>query len=179
MKIYTKTGDDGTTSLFDGTRVRKDNARVDTYGDVDELNANLGVCIAAITDAPLKNLLLTIQRDLFAMGAVLANPNQKKQKTKSNFTEEKISFLEKAIDQCEKEIDPIKSFILHGGSPVAAYLDLARTVCRRAERKVITLSATEKIDSLIVIYLNRLSDLLFMMARAVNKKVGAKDIPWE
>lgn len=179
MKIYTKTGDDGTTALFDGTRVAKDHQRVDTYGDVDELNASLGVAIASLNDEEIKKLLLQIQRDLFALGAKLANPQHKKQKAKADFGENKITALEKAIDQCESEIDPIKNFILHGGSITTAYLDLARTVCRRAERKLVSLNQNETIDPLILIYLNRLSDLLFMLGRVVNKRLGVKDIPWE
>ena len=178
-KIYTKTGDDGTTSLFDGTRVSKKDPRVDTYGDVDELNAVLGLVLAILQEGEIKKLLSEIQRDLFALGAVLANPNQKKQKSKSDLTPEKISRLEKAIDHCEAEIDPIKNFILHGGSIASAWLDYARTVCRRAERKVVALSVSEKVNPLIVIYLNQLSDLLFMLARLVNKRLGVRDIPWE
>ncbi len=179
MKIYTKTGDDGTTSLFDGTRVKKDHQRVDTYGDVDELNASLGVAITLLNDPEIKNLLLQIQRDLFAMGAQLANPQHKKQKNKADFGENKITALEKAIDRCDSEIDPIKNFILHGGSLPASHLDLARTVCRRAERKLVSLNQKETVDSQILIYLNRLSDLLFMLARMVNKRMGVKDIPWD
>lgn len=179
MKIYTKTGDDGTTSLFDGTRVNKDHHRVDTYGDVDELNASLGVAIASLNDEEIKKILLRIQRNLFAMGAQLANPQHKKQKTKADFGGDKITALEKAIDQCEAEIDPIKNFILHGGSIAASHLDLARTICRRAERQLVSLSQNESVDSNLVMYLNRLSDLLFMLARVVNKRMGVKDIPWE
>jgi len=178
VKIYTKTGDDGTTSLFDGSRVLKNNHRVDTYGDIDETNALLGVAAAALQDSEIRDLLLSIQRDLFALGAQLANPKHKKQKSKADFDESKIVVLEKAIDKAESEIDPIKNFILHGGSPAAAYLDLARTVCRRAERKMVELNQSEPIDSALIVYVNRLSDLLFMLARLVNKRLAIKDIEW-
>ncbi len=178
MKIYTKTGDDGTTSLFDGTRVSKDNARVDTYGEVDELNATIGVCIAVLNDSELKGHLLDIQRDLFALGAQLANPKNKKQKSKADFNEDKIKKLENLIDKGEAELEPITNFILHGGSLPAATLDLARTICRRAERKLITLSKHESFEPNLLIYLNRLSDLLFMLARVANKRLKVCDIIW-
>lgn len=178
-KIYTKTGDDGTTSLFDGTRVSKNDARIDTYGDIDELNSLLGVVVAHLSNQKdIQTLLLGIQRDLFALGAQLANPSHKKQKDKSQFSEEKVTKLENAIDQLEKEIDPIKSFILPGGSVAAAYLDYARTVCRRGERKMVSLLKGDPESLIFIRYVNRLSDLLFIIARVVNKRSKIKDIPW-
>ncbi len=179
MKIYTKTGDDGTTSLFDGTRVKKDDERVACYGDVDELNAFLGVVASSGLKDDHKNLLQTIQRDLFALAANLANPAHKKQKAKADFHDDKIKFLENAIDTAESEIDPIKFFMIPGGDLKSAYLDYARTVCRRAERHIVTLSQTEPVDMALLIYLNRLSDLLFMLARVANKRAGIADIPWK
>ena len=179
MSIYTKTGDKGTTALFDGTRVSKDDPRVDTYGNIDELNAMLGLAMAGTGDSEFKRLITQIQRDLFALGAQLANPSHKKQKAKADFPEDKITSLEKAIDKCDAEFGPIKTFMLPGGSPTAARFDFARTICRRAERQVVTLSKTEEIRPEILIYLNRLSDLLFMLARVANKREGIKDIPWE
>ncbi|OGQ08809.1 MAG: ATP:cob(I)alamin adenosyltransferase [Deltaproteobacteria bacterium RIFCSPLOWO2_12_FULL_40_28] len=178
-KIYTKTGDDGTTALFDGTRVLKDNLRVDAYGDVDELNAFMGLVSTSVSDVDLKKVFFTVQNDLFALGAKLANPMDKKQKEKANFGEENFLFLEKIIDQYEKELNPLTSFILPGGSLPGAYCHLARTICRRAERKVVMLGKQEKINADLIIYLNRLSDLLFVLARVINKRLGAPDIPWK
>lgn len=178
MKIYTKTGDDGSTSLFDGTRVQKNHLRVAAYGDIDELNSVLGVALTFIADTKTKQLLLTIQKDLFALGAQLANPTHKKQKSKADFSAEQVSYLETHIDQCEAMIPPIKTFILPGGSKAGASLDWARTVCRRAERQMLTLHHTEPIDEILIHYINRLSDLLFMLARVVNLQENTPDIPW-
>lgn len=179
VKIYTKTGDKGTTSLFDGTRVSKDDPRIDTCGDIDELNAMLGLVVSGTGSAEFKKLIIRIQRDLFALGAQLANPLHKKQKAKADFPAEKITFLEQTIDKCEEEIGPIKTFVLPGGSATAARFEFARTICRRAERRVVTLSKTEEIKPEILIYLNRLSDLFFMLARVANKRENTKDIPWD
>lgn len=179
MKIYTKTGDDGTTSLFDGTRVSKDDLRVDVYGEVDELNAFLGVARASTNDNELQGLLLTIQRDLFALGAQLANPVHKKQKAKADFDESKIIALEQAIDAATTEIGPITSFILPGGSISSTQLEYARTVCRRTERKLTHLSKIQRLNPQYLIYLNRLSDLLFMLARVANKRLGFPETPWK
>lgn len=178
MKIYTKTGDDGTTALFGGKRVPKDDLRVSAYGEVDELNAALGLVLKSIKDNDNTALLMQIQKDLFAMGACLANPGHKKQKPKAAFSAEKILLLEKAIDACAEELPPVTEFVLPGGSRTASVLDLARTICRRAERSVVSLSRKEEVDPNILVYLNRLSDLLFMLARAENKKAGLPDICW-
>lgn len=180
MKIYTKTGDKGTTSLFDGTRVSKDDPRLNAYGDVDELNSLMGVCgTYAQQEDDLTALIQTIQRDLFAMGAQLANPAQKKQKEKAAFDQSRIDHLEKTIDAFEEECQPLTSFILPGGCDLASFFHLARTVCRRAERRVIGLLGHDEEPSLLVIYLNRLSDLLFVAARVANKRSGVSDIPWD
>ena len=179
MKIYTKTGDDGTTSLFDGTRVPKNDPRVEAYGDIDELNAYLGVVATAVKDEETRKFLFRIQRDLFALGAQMANPSHRKQKAKADFPPEKITFLEQAIDRAVAAVPPITEFMLPGGSVAAAHLEVARTICRRAERKMTGLAKKEKFDPTLMIYLNRLSDLLFMMARVENKKAGTADIPWK
>lgn len=179
MKIYTKTGDDGTTSLFDGSRVTKNHLRVEAYGDVDELNAMLGVAVVSLKDEEIKKFVMRIQKDLFALGAQLANPKHKKQKAKSDFSPDKVTVLEKAIDRFEEELSPLTCFILPGGIQASATLHLARTICRRAERKVITLSSKEEVDPLLIVYLNRLSDCLFVLARLANKRANVTDVLWE
>lgn len=180
MKIYTKTGDDGTTSLFDGTRVKKDDLRISAYGDVDELNSCVGLLRSeTIRHQDIQNLLKTIQADLLALGAKLANPTQRKQKQKADFPADKITGLEKTIDRLETEIEPLKEFILPGGSVAGALSDLARSVCRRTERNMIALNRREPVASGLLIYINRLSDLLFMLGRALNKRTGAADLPWK
>lgn len=178
MKIYTKTGDDGTTSLFDGTRVSKNHERVDLYGEVDELNSVLGIAVTFCRDEPFSNKLKQIQKDLFALGANLANPNHLKQKDKSNFTDELVTRLETDIDAMETKLTPMKNFILPGGTEASAFLHLARTICRRAERKLVHLSQNETIDALFLRYLNRLSDHLFVAARFANVLSGKSDIEW-
>jgi cob(I)alamin adenosyltransferase len=179
VTIYTKTGDAGETSLFDGTRVSKTDPRVAAYGDVDELHACLGVACAAGVDADMAERLTMLQRDLFALGAQLADPGQKiaERVTKAIIGQEQIARLENWIDTLESEVPPLRHFILAGGSPPGAALHLARTVCRRAERGVLVLGA-EAVDPVVRIYLNRLSDLLFVMARAVNHRAGVQETQW-
>lgn len=174
MKIYTKTGDDGTTALFDGTRVKKTDLRVTAYGDVDELNAMMGICRLYASEG--KEILIQIQRDLFAMGAQLANPTHRKQKKKSAFSSERVLVLEKEMDDLETKIDPLKGFLLPGGGALASFLELARTMARRAERSMVRL---EDLDPILLQYINRLSDYLFMLARHANKRQGADEIPWD
>lgn len=178
MKIYTKTGDDGTTALFDGSRVRKDNERVDLYGDIDELNGILGLAHSFIINADLRKALQQVQKDLFALGAKLANPNEKKQKEKADFDENKVIWLENNIDEMEKALNPMKSFILPGGSSSSSCLHFARCVCRRGERKLVHFATKEDVDDLYIKYLNRLSDYLFVAARYANFLEGKEDIPW-
>lgn len=178
MKIYTKTGDDGTTSLFDGTRVTKDHERVDLYGDVDELNASLGLAISFLSDEKLKADLWDVQKDLFALGAHLANPTHKKQKAKSDFDDDKVMKLENHIDAMEEKLRLMTGFILPGGHSAAAALHMARTICRRAERKLVKLSRVEKLDPLFLQFLNRLSDYLFVAARFANYLCHVDDVPW-
>lgn len=179
MKIYTKTGDSGETSLFDNTRVSKADPRVDAYGEVDELNACLGAALAAGVDADIAAALESIQKDLFALGARLADPSARiaTRVTKAAITQQDVEVLEQTIDRLESELPPLRKFILPGGSPSGSLLHLARTVSRRAERRVIALgpAATEPI---VIVYLNRLSDLLFVMARAVNHRAKAPEVEW-
>ena len=178
MKIYTKTGDHGETSLFDNTRVSKADDRVDAYGEIDELNAALGVARAAGLDADLTGVLEQIQQELFAIGARLADPSQRisSRVTKADLVDEQVTRLESIIDRLEEELPPLRRFILPGGSSAGAQLHLARTVCRRAERRVVSLPTP--VDPVVVVYLNRLSDLLFVMARAANHRAGARETEW-
>ncbi len=179
MKIYTKTGDAGDTSLFDQSRVSKADVRVDAYGEVDELNACLGVARAAGADADLAEVLGTIQKELFAVGARLADPSARiaARVTKAAITEAEIDRLERTIDRLESELSPLRRFILPGGSPAGACLHQARTVCRRAERRVVGLGS-DAVEPVVVVYLNRLSDLLFVMARAANHRAGVPETEW-
>jgi cob(I)alamin adenosyltransferase len=179
MKIYTKTGDDGTTSLFDGSRVDKSHLRVTAYGEVDELIAYFGVVASSFEKkSEVKDLVIKLQHHLFALGAKLANPKDKKQKEKANFDKEKIEFLENTIDYFDEKLPPLKNFILPGGSIRASHLHYARVVCRRAERAIIKLHHNEPVNSTILVYINRLSDLLFILARYVNFEEKIADIPW-
>ena len=179
MKIYTRTGDSGETSLFGGTRVRKDAPRVEAYGAVDELNAWLGLVRAHGLDAHLDGVLVQIQRDLFALGAQLADPTDrlKPGQTKAIVNESDIERLEDTIDRFEASLPPLRKFILAGGSAAGATLHVARTVCRRAERAMVQLGEGAFENELLQ-YVNRLSDLLFTMARAVNHRAGIADIEW-
>ena len=179
MKIYTKTGDTGETSLFDNSRVSKADPRVDAYGEVDELNACLGAARAAGLDAELSAALEAIQRELFAVGARLADPSARisARVTKAAVTDADIARLEATIDGLELELPPLRRFILPGGCPAGALLHLARTVSRRAERRIVALGAGA-VEPIIVIYLNRLSDLLFVMARAANHRAGVPETEW-
>jgi cob(I)alamin adenosyltransferase len=178
VKIYTKTGDTGETSLFDNTRVSKADARVDAYGEVDELNACLGVACAAGLDADLAGLLAEIQRELFAIGARLADPTHRiaPRITKAEIGDTQVARLEATIDQLETGLPPLRRFILPGGASAGSLLHLARTVCRRAERRIVALPSP--VDPIVVVYLNRLSDLLFVMARAANHRSGVTETEW-
>jgi cob(I)alamin adenosyltransferase len=181
MKIYTKTGDAGETGLFGGGRVGKDHPRVEAYGDVDELNAAIGVARSAEPMPRIDEILVPVQRDLFSIGAILATPQLEKmreQLEKARVDDSRISELERAIDACERELEPLRSFILPGGTQKSAALHVARTVCRRAERRVVRLRRELEIPEIVVIYLNRLSDLLFMLARVANKRSGHGEVTW-
>ena len=175
-KIYTRTGDKGSTQLGNSKRVDKNSLRVDAYGSVDEANATIGLSILR-TNIKIKKILQIIQNDLFDLGADLCIPDKKKiQKLK--ITKDRVDYIEKKIDSFNKELASLNSFILPGGSESSTYLHIARTVTRRAERKVCALSKKERINPIAVIYLNRLSDLLFVLARYTNNK-GKKDILWK
>lgn len=179
VKIYTKTGDSGDTSLFDGTRVSKTHPRVAAYGDVDEVQACLGVARAASLPSDLDEMCVSLQRDLFALGARLADPSHKiaKRVEKIVIDDESVTRLEGWIDRLDAEIPPLRHFILSDGAPAGAALHLARTVCRRAERAVLGLGK-DAVEPVVLVYLNRLSDLLFTMARAANHRTGATETPW-
>ena len=180
-KIYTRTGDSGDTGLFGGGRVQKNHPRVEAYGDVDELNACIGMARAVEMMPRIDEVLVPLQRDLFAIGALLATPDRdkmKKQLEKASIDERRIAELERAIDDGDKELEPLKSFIVPGGTPKAAALHVARTVCRRAERRVIAIGEAEHIPPIVVVYLNRLSDLLFTLARVANRRAGAGEVTW-
>ena len=179
MKIYTKTGDAGETSLFDKTRVSKADARVDAYGEVDELNATLGAARAAGVDADLAGALETIQKELFAVGARLADPSHRiaGRVTKAAVSESEVQQLEQLIDRLESELEPLRKFILPGGALPGALLHVSRTICRRAERRVVGLGP-DAVEPIVIVYLNRLSDLLFVMARAANRRAGVAETEW-
>jgi cob(I)alamin adenosyltransferase len=185
LKIYTKTGDRGETGLFGGQRVAKDHTRVEAYGDVDELNSVLGVAVATLQaegQFAVAEALRTVQSDLFTVGANLATPAPEDGGRESSFIPGlpagRVEELERWIDTAEEELEPLKTFVLPGGTAAASYLHLARTVCRRAERRVVTLSHQAHVGQEWMIYLNRLSDLLFTLARLANRRAGVDDVPW-
>ena len=181
MKIYTRTGDAGDTGLFGGGRVPKDDDRVEAYGDVDELNAAIGLARALESMPRVDEVLVAVQRDLFGLGALLATPDldrMRQQLAKARVDEGRITELERAIDDGERELEPLRAFIVPGGTPKAAALHVARTVCRRAERRVVHLARDVEIPPLVVIYLNRLSDLLFVLARVASRRGGAGEVTW-
>jgi cob(I)alamin adenosyltransferase len=178
MKIYTKTGDDGTTSLFGGGRLRKDAPRIEAYGEIDELNAALGVALAQLSDSAqrVRGWLTAIQSDLFLIGTLLATPpNEAPQAT---LPAVRVEALEQSIDAMEKDLKPLKNFVLPQGSSGVASAHLARAVARRAERRVVALAAQEKVDPGVGVYLNRLSDFLFVVARWVHAKEGGVETAW-
>jgi len=178
MKIYTKTGDDGSTGLFSGKRVSKCSSFVEAYGSVDELNSFVGFSIAACNDEQIKGLLVQIQHDLFVLGADLATPMDRETKIE-RLKEVRISRLEQNIDDLDEELDELKEFILPGGSELASRLHLCRVVSRRAERRLTAHCAQNEVNELCIIYLNRLSDLFFILARTVNKRSQMTDTHWD
>jgi cob(I)alamin adenosyltransferase len=180
MKIYTKTGDEGETGLFGGARVSKASVRVEAYGEVDELNSAVGWARVQVTDAELDAVLGQIQNDLFEVGAELGSTAERKEKGPMPLIEEgQVTALERAIDRYEQGPPPLTSFVLPGGSEGAARFHLARCVCRRAERSLVALGAEETIRGELFRYLNRLSDLLFVLARYANHAAGVEDVPWK
>jgi len=182
-KIYTRTGDEGETSLFGGGRVQKDHLRMDAVGTVDELNAALGVALAELTRpsntrTTAEAVVIAMQHQLFKLGAELATPEPALHGT-NLIQESDVVDLEAAIDRWEADLEPLQQFILPGGSPAAAHLHLARGICRRAERLVVRLAASEPIRGEVIRYLNRLSDALFVLARWVNRAMGVADVAWD
>ena len=177
MKIYTRTGDQGETRLFGGRQVAKDDRRVNAYGGVDELNAVLGVARAATMDQPSAEVLRELQAELFMLGAELADPQRRGKGP--YLTEEHGTRLERLIDQAQDELPALKQFVLPGGTPAGAALHAARAVCRRAERGVVALARQEEVRPAVLVYLNRLGDLLFVLARQANQREGVADEKWE
>lgn len=179
MKIYTRTGDAGQTSLRWGERVAKDAPRVEAYGTIDEANALVGMALAALPTTgaePLRSILTRVQRELFDAGADLASPPNPEKGEAHRIREDMVTALERDIDTLDGGLPPLRRFILPGGSPAAAALHAARTVVRRAERRVVSLAATEEVDGVLLKYLNRLSDLLFVAAREANRIAGVPDV---
>ena len=172
-KIYTRTGDDGSTGLGDGSRVPKNSPRVEAYGDVDELNSMIGLLLTESLPGHISDSLTDIQHDLFDVGGELSIPGQ------TTMTEKQVTRLEKTLDDLNAKLSPLKEFILPGGSRAAALCHIARTICRRAERRLITLQKSETISTITVKYVNRLSDLLFVIARALNASDGDGDVLWQ
>ena len=181
MKIYTRKGDDGETGLFGGDRVPKAHVRVEAYGTVDELNASLGVCRQAVEDEEIRGWLGRIQQDLFRLGAILATPGSDEgaaPPATPSLPESRVLEMEGLMDRVEEELPELRAFILPGGTPGAAHLHVARTVCRRAERAVVRLDQSASSPPGVVRYLNRLSDLLFTLARLENRRKGIPDVLW-
>lgn len=180
MKIYTRTGDNGSTGLFGGPRVAKDEDRIEAYGSVDELNAAIGLVRSALTLSDVDQQLASIQNDLFAVGAELATPDPDAHHVRM-ISATSVGRLENWIDELEQELPPLKQFILPGGTPAASQLHLARAICRRAERRVVTLVRRHEvsISEELLSYLNRLSDLLFVQARVANARAQTAENPWQ
>ena len=186
MKIYTKTGDQGKTSLYGGTRVKKSNLRIDAYGTVDELNSYIGLVKDQLEDKEVTKDLLRIQNKLFALGAMLATPLDK-EKLKDGSDRLKIEkieateiqYLESKMDMMNESLDPMTHFILPGGHTIVSFCHISRCICRRAERIAVELADSEEINPYIIIYLNRLSDYLFVLARKLTKDYKVKEIPWK
>jgi cob(I)alamin adenosyltransferase len=180
MKIYTRTGDAGSTGLFGGPRVSKDDDRIEAYGTVDELNAHLGTVRCAGVDADIDLQLARIQSELFSIGAELASPDPDQHHLRI-ISQAHISTLEHWIDQHESTLAPLKNFILPAGAPATCFLHVARSVCRRAERRVVTLARRHEasVSEELMVYLNRLSDFLFVLSRAVNHRAGVADTAWQ
>jgi cob(I)alamin adenosyltransferase len=178
VKIYTKTGDEGETSLFGGKRVAKSSLRIEAYGTVDELNSHLGLARALVLPKEIDEELLRLQTELFTLGADLATPLSETTSHIARIDETNVARLERVIDRLDEQMPPLKNFILPSGTPIAAQLHIARTVCRRAERAVDALGREEPLGALPLMYLNRLADLLFVLARYVNHCAGVSETPW-
>lgn len=185
VKVYTKTGDKGTTGLADGSRIPKDDLRIDSYGTIDELNSIIGICRQNINKIPaheqklLDTWLFAIQNDLFNLGSDLATPLQSRWEKMITINESDVKQLEKIIDYCQNLLQPLREFVLPGGTILNSYLHLARTVCRRSERLIVTLSKETEINPQIIPFINRLSDLLFVLSRWVQKLVNKNEVTWD
>ncbi|MHB8546021.1 MAG: cob(I)yrinic acid a,c-diamide adenosyltransferase [Nitrosotalea sp.] len=177
MRIYTKTGDDGTTGLIGNKRVKKSSPRIASYGMIDELNASIGIILSSKLGKDIRVLLTKIQNDLFVVGADLANPTLKN--NSNRVTSEMVSYLEKEIDRLEEKLSPITYFILPGGDLIASHVHLTRAICRRAETNIVYLLESEDLNNTCLIYMNRLSDLLFVVARTINKRKKISDVAWK
>ncbi len=182
MKIYTRKGDAGETALFGGARVPKNDIRVEAYGTVDELNSALGLAASALPDSmdEWRARLQAVQADCFTLGAILATPDigEAKPKHIPDLPDSRVTQLEEWIDQLDEEVEPLRAFVLPGGSESAAMLHQARSICRRAERRVVALTQMQQLDTIVLRYLNRLSDFLFAIARAANARQGVPDVEW-
>jgi len=182
VKIYTRKGDDGETSLFGGERVGKDHVRVEAYGTVDELNSALGLVVAMLPREldDWRDRLVAIQSDCFTLGAILAAPNTGDARLDHIpiLPDSRVAALETGIDELDEELEPLQAFVLPGGNKCSATLQLARSICRRAERRVVSLAELDEIDPVIIKHLNRLSDFLFTLARAANARTGVPDVEW-
>ncbi|GAB2997518.1 cob(I)yrinic acid a,c-diamide adenosyltransferase [Cyclobacterium sediminis] len=179
MKIYTKTGDKGKTSLFGGTRVNKSHLRIDAYGTIDELNANIGLLKDHIANDIISKVLYKVQDSLFVLGAILATEPEKTGLKLPVFNKEDIRFIEIEIDKMEENLPPLKNFIIPGGHPVVSLAHIARTVCRRAERSMVLLSENSPVDGVLLEYVNRLSDFLFVLGRQLAKELNVNEITWK
>jgi cob(I)alamin adenosyltransferase len=179
MKVYTKTGDKGTTALFGGARVPKNHIRIEAYGTVDELNSYLGLVRDSVQEKALRATLKEIQSRLFTVGAILATDPSKKNGQPADLLVSDVSLLENEIDQMEQKLEPLRTFILPGGHPVVSYCHIARCVCRRAERQTVHLDHLQSVHVLVIQYLNRLSDYLFVLARYIAKIEAVNEVPWK
>lgn len=178
MRIYTKKGDAGTTSLIGGTQVAKFHYRIDAYGSVDELNANVGFLRDSIEDLQIREFLFKVQHHLFTIGSVLASDGKNQMKL-PEITEKEVQLIEDEIDNLEQELPQLNNFILPGGHPVVSNCHINRTVCRRAERKTVQLNENERVNPLIITYLNRLSDYFFVLGRKMTQILGVEEVKWE
>jgi cob(I)alamin adenosyltransferase len=179
MKIYTKTGDKGQTSLIGGTRVPKHHIRIEAYGTVDELNSWVGLLRDTIEDNHVKEILVEVQDRLFTIGSHLASDPEKTKMKLPELKKEDVELFEKEIDEMDKVVPPMKSFVLPGGHSTVSHIHIARCICRRAERCTIHLAENNPVEEIIIQYLNRLSDYLFMLSRKISHDLGAEEIPWK
>jgi len=177
MKIYTKTGDEGMTSLYGGKRISKDDIRIEAYGTVDELNSYIGLLISALPNDDQKELLFEIQKRLFTIGSILASDPSKELPT-PDLLDSDVELLENAMDNMDAGLEPLRTFILPGGSGANSKAHICRTISRRAERRIITLSGIAKLDRIVIVYLNRLSDYFFILSRKIAQDLGHDEVPW-